>query len=421
MIALVDVNNFYASCERMFNPALNGKPIIVLSNNDGCAIARSDEAKALGIQMGAPAFLIHEMCKKNDVKVLSSNYTLYGSMSERVMHILRSFVPTIEVYSIDEAFLNLEGFKNMDLSDLAKRIRDTVMSHTGLPVSIGIGATKALAKMANRFAKKHHKASGVHVADTSERIQEMLAKTSIGDVWGIGHQYQKLLLTHHVTVAADFVKLPEEWIRKNMSVVGQRLYNELKGTSCFTWEEIRPSKKNICTARSFGNIITNLSDLQQAIAAHTSSCARKLRQDNSCASKVHVFIETNPHRGEDQQYFTGVTIPLNVASNNTNELIKFALWGLKKIFKPGYKYQRGGVMVLDLVPQQHIQLGLFDTKDRQKDHRLSKALDSANQLFGKDVVRFGTQSYGKKWHLKAAQLSPKYTTQMSQIMTVNSS
>lgn len=421
MIALVDVNNFYASCERMFNPALNGKAIIVLSNNDGCAIARSDEAKAIGIEMGAPAFLIHELCKKNDVKVLSSNYTLYGSMSERVMHILRSFVPAIEVYSIDEAFLNLEGLKHIDLPALAKRIRETVMSHTGLPVSIGIAGTKALAKMANRFAKKHHKETGVHVADTAQLIEEMLSKTRIGDVWGIGHQYQKLLLTHDVKAAADFVKLPEEWIRKNMSVVGQRLYNELKGTACFGWEEVSLPKKNICTARSFGNLIKNFADLQQAIAAHTSSCARKLRRENSCASKVHVFIETNPHRGEDQQYFTGVTIPLNVASNNTNELIKFALWGLKKIFKPGYKYQRGGVMVLDLVPQQHIQLGLFDTKDREKDQRLSKALDEANQLFGKDVVRYGTQSYGEKWHLRAAQLSPKYTTQMSQIMTVNSS
>ena len=420
MIALVDVNNFYASCERMFNPSLNGRPIVVLSNNDGCAIARSDEAKALGIVMGTPAFMIQETLKQHKVAVFSSNYTLYGSMSERVMTLLKSFAPKVEVYSIDKAFLDLSDLKFVDLFSLAVEIRETVMSHTGLPISIGIAPTKALAKMANRFAKKRKKEVGVHVAGDQRTIDELLAATAVEDVWGIGHQYQKLLLHQNIKTAADLVKTPEEWVRKNMTVVVQRLVYELKGIRAIKWEDVSPPRKNICMGRSFGTLLTNLKDIQQAIASHASACSRKLRQDHTCATKVHVFIQTNPHRGEDQQYFTGITIPLTVATSTSHEIVKFALRALQMIYKPGYKYMKAGVMVLDIVADTTIQLGLFDTRDRQRDHKIMKALDQTNSAIGKDIVRYGTEGYGEKWKLKAARLSPRYTTRLDQVMKVKS-
>jgi DNA polymerase V len=420
MIALVDVNNFYASCEKMFDPSLKNRPVIVLSNNDGCAIARSDEAKALGVEMGTPAFMIQELLDKNDVAVFSSNYTLYGSMSNRVMTILKSFVQKVEVYSIDEAFLDLSNMAYTDLFSFGIKIRETVMNHTGLPITIGIAPTKALAKMANRFAKKEKKQIGVHVADSNECITELLNKTVVGDIWGIGAQYRKLLENNNIKTAADLVNAPEEWIRKNLTVVGQRLVYELKGIHAIKWEDVPPPKKNICTARSFGQLITSLKDLQQPIATHAAACARKLRQEKSCATKLHVFIQTNPFRREDKQYHTGVTIRLNVGSNSSSEIVKFAMRALTMIYKPGYNYMKGGIMVLDLVPETTLQLGLFDTRDREKDKRLMNSLDRTNKAFGKDIVRYGVQSYGKKWHLRRMNLSQCYTTRLDQIMKVKS-
>lgn len=420
MIALVDVNNFYAAVERMFDPSLNGKPIVVLSNNDSCAIARSDEAKVLGIEMGAPAFMIQEQLKAYGVKVFSSNYTLYGSMSERVMTILKSFVQKVEVYSIDEAFLDLCDLKYTDRLALGIKIRETVLRHTGLTVSIGIAPTRALAKMANRFAKKHRKDTGVFVTADPSTIRTMLQQTPVGDVWGIGHQYQKLLLGNNIITAADLLQLPDEWVRNHLSVVGQRLLFELRGIPAMKWDEVPPAKKNICTARAFGNLLTSLAELQHAVAAHAASCARKLRKENSCATKVHVFIQTNPHRKQDQQYHAAVTVKMNVASNSSNEIVKFAMWALKEIYKPGYQYMKAGVMVLDLVRQENIQLGLFDTRDRKKESRLMHMLDTTNQSFGKDIVRYATQSYSHQWHLQAKYVSPCYTTRIDQIMKVKS-
>jgi DNA polymerase V len=420
MIALVDVNNFYASCERMFDPSLNGRPVVVLSNNDGCAIARSDEAKALGIEMGTPAFMIRELLPDKNVAVFSSNYTLYGSMSERVISILKSFVPKVEVYSIDEAFLDLSNFQYTDLFELAVSIREKIMAHTGLPISIGIAPTKTLAKMANRFAKKRKKNIGVHVAATKERIDEILTETEVGDIWGIGGQYKKLLENHNFKTANDLIAAPEEWIRKNMSVAGQRLLFELKGIKAVEWEDNPPAKKNICTARSFGILLTDLKDISQAIASHAASCARKLRKDKTCCTRLHVFLQTNPYRSDDKQYMAGITIRLPVASNSSNEIIKYAGKALRLIFRPGYNYLKAGVMALNIVPQEQIQLGLFDKRDRAKDHRLMKALDKSNSAFGKDIVRYGTHDYGTKWKLRAEKLSPCYTTRIDHLMKVKS-
>jgi len=418
MIALVDVNNFYASCEKMFNPALKNKPVVVLSNNDGCVIARSDEARTLGIKMGTPAFTISQLVDDHNVQVFSSNYTLYGSMSNRVITILKSFVESVETYSIDEAFLNLDGLKYKDLFLLGIEIREKIMSHTGLPVSIGIAPTKALAKMANRFAKKNRKEIGVHAATEQQNIDALLKVTDVNDIWGIGPQYQKLLHNNGFNTAADFVNAPEEWVRVNMTVVAQRLLHELKGIQAVKWEDVPPPRKNICTSRSFGTQLTSYTELKQPVAAHAATCARKLRQEGSCATKVYVFIETNPFRAEDKQYHTAVTIPLTVPTNSTMEIIKFALRGLAMIYKPGYKYQKAGVMVLDIVSQTAIQLSLFDTRDRGKDQRLMKAIDDTNKYFGDNAVRYAVQSSDQKWHLRRMHLSPRYTTNIDEVMKV---
>lgn len=419
MIALVDCNNFYASVERMFNPSLKGKPIVVLSNNDGCAIARSEEAKAVGVEMGTPVFMIEDVLRDKNVEVFSSNYTLYGSMSERVMHILKSFVQKVEVYSIDEAFLDLSGISHSSLDELGSAIREKIMAHTGLPISIGIAPTKTLAKMANRFAKKYKKETGVHVVNSPLGINEILAQTEIGDVWGIGPQYRKFLMEHHFNTAADLVKAPEEWVRKEMSVVGQRLLFELKGIPAIEWEDSPPPKKNICTARSFGKLLTGIGDISEAIASHAATCARKLRKDATCARDVQVFLQTNPYRSGDKQYIASITIKLPVATNNSTEIIKYAIRALHLVYREGYKYLKAGVMVLDLVPQDKIQLGMFDKRDREKDHQLMETLDKTNKAFGKDIIRYGTHGYGKKWKLRADRLSPCYTTRLADVMKVN--
>jgi DNA polymerase V len=418
MIALVDCNNFYASVEKMFNPALKNRPVVVLSNNDGCVIARSDEAKAIGVEMGTPAFKIADVLRDKNVAVFSSNYTLYGSMSERVTRILRSFGAAVEVYSIDEAFLDLAQCPFTDLEKLATDIREKIMSHTGLPVTIGIAPTKTLAKMANRFAKKNKLETGVFAACSRQRITEIMQSTEIGDTWGIGPQYRKLLLEHNIRTAEDFTRLPEEWVRKQMSVVGQRLLFELRGIPAVAWEEAPPVKKNICTARSFGQLLTTRKEISQAIASHAASCAAKLRKDRSCARNIHVFLETNPYRSEDKQYIARMTLKLPVATSCSTEIIKYAVRALHLIFRPGFKYLKAGVMVLDLVPEEQVQLGLFDKRDRARDQRLMQAVDSSNKIFGKDMIRYGTHGYGKKWKLRAEKLSPCYTTRINEVMTV---
>lgn len=416
MVALIDCNNFYCSAERVFQPKLLGRALIVLSNNDGCAIARSEEAKALGIKMAQPAHMIKDVIEQNNVAVYSSNYTLYDNMSKRVMDVIKSIVPRTEVYSIDEIFADLSGIKEEYLPQLAERIRENVKHSTGIPVSVGIAPTKTLAKMANRYAKKTRPDEGVFVAGTQDLIDMMLKFTEVGDIWGIGKQLETLLKSKGFHTAHEFVsKAPEEWIRKEMSVVGQRLYNELKGVSCIKWEDERPTRKNICTSRSFGNLITKKSELKQAIAKFTSSCAEKLRKENTCAKKINVFIKTNPHRPTDKQYEQSITLELQVATNLTTELMKYSMRALDMIFQQGYNYQKAGVIILDLIPDKQVQLGLFDDKNRLKDKKLMESVDKVNRVFGKDSVRYGVQGYGKNWHLKQGNLSPQYTTNLDHI------
>ena len=415
MIALIDCNNFYCSCERLFQPALAGRAMLVLSNNDGCAISRSDEAKALGIKMGTPHFMIGEQIRKDNVAVHSSNYTLYGDISARVMQVISDLVPRTEVYSIDELFADLSDMPYADLAELAKSIRASVLTATGIPVSVGMAPTKTLAKMANRFAKKNRPEEGVFMADGTEVIHQLLQSTPVGEIWGIGPEHAKLLQENGFKSAADFMGAPEDWVRKQLSVVGLRTLHELKGIRAIPWAETAPPRKNITTARSFGKLVTSKKELRQAVARFTTNCAEKLRRENSCARKMQVFIQTNIHRYQDRQYYQSVDLQLHVPTNSTPELLRYSMSGLELIFQPGYLYQKAGVLLLDLVPSTQVQLGLFDTADREREKQLMKTVDEVNKSFGRDMVRFGVQDYEETWKLRQEHISQKFTTRLDQL------
>ncbi|WP_162054741.1 Y-family DNA polymerase [Pontibacter pamirensis] len=418
LFALCDCNNFYASCERVFNPALNGKPVVVLSNNDGCVIARSNEAKALGIQMGEPLFKIRNLVDNRHVHAFSSNYVLYGDMSDRVMQCLSRFTPNIEVYSIDECFLDLGDFYSKDLNAYAREIKETVHQWTGIPVSLGVAPTKALAKMANKLAKKSKKANGVLVLTDPYHIQKALEATSIEDVWGIGGQYAKFLKKRNINTAYDFTQLSENWVRQHMTVVGVRLLKELRGESCLELEEVAPPKKGICTSRSFGKKLNNFEEVQEATATYAAKCAKKLRQQKSCARLITVFVNTNRFSERDSQYYGSKTICLPVATNSDIELIHYANIALKAIYRDGYWYKKSGVIVTDVVPENQVQLDLLDTVNRKKHAKLMEVIDGLTDRFGRGKVSVATQGVDKAWLLRSDMKSPCYTTRLSEIQTV---
>ena len=417
MIGLVDCNNFYASCERVFNPSLNGKPVVVLSNNDGCVIARSNEAKALGIPMGAPAFQIEKMIEDNGVKVFSSNYTLYGDMSNRVMTMLQTFSPDVEVYSIDEAFLSFEGFDVFDLENYGAEIVKKVTRGTGIPVSIGIAPSKTLAKLANKTAKKK-RTTGVFVIDSEDKRIEALKNFEIGDVWGIGRQYANLLSTRGVKTAWDFTQLNKEWIQKNMTVAGRRTFDELRGEARIDLEYVTPDKQVICNSRSFGNMLTEYAPVEEAVANYAARCAEKLRKQNSCAGVVMVFVHTNSYRQDLKQYSKNIVIHLPVPTNSSMELIKFATRGLKAIFKQGFQYKKAGVIVSEIVPAKSIQANMFYEIDAKKQSKIMVAMDELNKAMGKNKVIVGKQGFDRKWKLRQEKLSPCYSTRMNDIITI---
>lgn len=413
MFGLVDCNNFYASCERVFNPSLNGKPIVVLSNNDGCVIARSNEAKALGIKMGVPAYQIKDLVKKHDVAVFSSNYVLYGDMSGRVMSMLAELAPEIEVYSIDEAFLNLEGIQ--DLQTLGSKIVRQVTRGTGIPVSAGIASTKTLAKVANKFAKKYPAYNRLCIIDTEEKREKALKLFEIGDVWGIGRRQAAKLEKQGVKTAYDFTQLPGSWVRKNMTVTGERTWKELRGISCIDMESAPPAKKQICTSRSFGKMVEDIDTMSEAIATHASTCAKKLRQQKSFAMSLMVFIHTNNFREDLPQYWKNTIIKLSVPTSDTLEIVHYALEGLKSIFMPGYQYKKAGVIITEIVTSA--QLGLFDTVDREKREKLMQAIDKVNGEH-RHLVKLAVQGNGRDWKLKQEQLSKRYTTDINEVLTI---
>ena len=418
MFGLADCNNFYASCERAFKPWLRTTPIVVLSNNDGCVIARSNETKALGIKMGVPAYQIKDDVDKYGIEVFSSNYTLYGDMSNRVMSMLGSFVEDMEVYSIDEAFLNLDGFEQWDLKEYGEQIVRSVTKGTGIPISMGIAPTKTLAKVANKFAKKYPNYKGVCLIDTEDKRVKALQLTEIGDVWGIGRQHAKMLAQYGVKNAYDFAQLPVAWVRQKMTVVGERMWKELNGESCIDMELAPAPKKQICTSRSFGHMVTDLAEMEEAVSTYASMCAEKLRAQKSCAASLMVFIHTNNFRSDLPQYYKNFVIKLPVPTNSTLELVKYALAALRLIFVKGYQFKKAGVIITEIVDDNAVQMNLFDNFDREKHAKLMKVMDRLNSGFDNRKLSLAIQGSGRKWKLRREKLSPCYTTNLREVIEV---
>lgn len=409
MIALIDCNNFYASCERAFNPSLEGKPIVVLSNNDGCVIARSNEAKVIGIQMGTPGYQLKEVVAKNNIHVFSSNYTLYGDMSKRVMSILAGFSPETEIYSVDEAFLNLKGFDYYNLFEYCDHIRNIVRQWTGIPVSVGVANTKTLAKIANKIAKK---TSGVFIIDSEEKRISSLHNTPLDDVWGIGRRYAHFLHSYGVHTALDFAAKDPNWVKKNMSIVGLRTWKELNGIPCISLMTTEDKKKSITTSRAFGQTTDDLCTLQDAVANFTVKCAYKLRKQKSCAKELLVFIQTNPFRQDLPQHMASKIIELPVATSSNIELVKYARQLTADLYKKGFMYKKAGVIVQKIVPADQVQGNLFDTVDRHKHNQLMKTIDSCNDDIGREKIRLMAQGFSRSWHLKQENLSKCYSTRI---------
>lgn len=416
MFALIDCNNFYASCERVFRPDLNGKPIVVLSNNDGCVIARSNEAKACGIPMGAVAFQYKEVFEKNKVHVFSANFTLYGDMSNRIMTILGNYSCEQEIYSIDECFLKLEGYDFFNLKDYGQQMRTEVFKATGIPISVGIAPTKALAKVANRVAKKYPKESqGVHIIKTQEQIDKTLKWLDIEDVWGIGRKHALRLYKLGIDTAYDFVQMDDAWVKKNLSIVGLRLKRDLSGIETLDLEEVQ-DKKNIATTRSFDVMVEKFDDLKQRVINFAVICGKKLRKQHSHCKSLQVFVMTNPFRENQKQYYSSINIDLPFSTNSSIDLAHYAGIALKRIYKPGYLYKKAGVIVQDLTLESVEQETLFDKRDKRHDP-LMHVLDNLNKKFGTNTVRLGIQDK-QKWKMRQDLLSPKYTTDMKDIITI---
>ena len=418
MFALVDCNNFYASCERVFNPKLDKKPIVILSNNDGCVISRSNEAKALGIPMGAPAFKYKKTFKKNDVKVFSSNFPLYGDMSSRVMCILSKFTPNIEIYSIDEAFLKFEGFEKYDLESYCQEIKCIVMKWTGIPVSIGIAPTKVLAKAANRIAKKFpNQTKGVYLINSEQKRVKALKWLKIKDVWGIGFRHTKRLKNIKVNTAYNFTSLEDSWVRKNMSVVGLRLKKELEGKSVLDLEEVRSPKKAIATTRSFEGIITDYEKIKERISTFSICCAEKLRAQNSNCNSIYVFVRSNKFQKNKKQYRNGILMTIPFSTNSNMVISKYAIEGLKKIFKKGINYKKAGAIVMGLDSSKNYQLNMFENEN-PKHKYLMKTIDFIQKKEGQSKIRLASQDLTKRWKMKQEKLSPNYTCKVNEIIKV---
>jgi DNA polymerase V len=418
MFALVDCNNFYASCERVFRPDLKEKPIVVLSNNDGCIIARSNEAKSLGIPMGAPVFEYETLIEKNKVNVFSANFALYGDMSQRVMGILGEYTPELEIYSIDEAFMKLQGFEKFNLQTYAEEIQLNVSKWTGIPISVGIAPTKALSKVANRIAKKFPKETkSVHIIDTEEKRIKALKWLKVEDVWGIGRQHSKRLNALNINTAYDFTQMTDSWVRKHLSVVGLRLKHDLEGIPTLDFEEVLP-KKNIATTRSFEKLYTEFDEIKERITTFAVSCSEKLRRQKSACNSLMVFLHTNGYRQDLPQYSRNIIVKLPFPTNSSIELAKFATEALAKIFKKGYSYKKAGVIVMEFSQEDNVQLNIFENSNL-KHIPLMKSIDRINAMYGMQKVRLASQDIKKVWKMKQLRLSPRYTTNINEIIIIN--
>ena len=422
MIALADCNNFYCSCERVFNPALRATPVVVLSNNDGCVVARSNEAKALGIPMGIPFYQARELIEKNGVAVFSSNYNLYGDMSRRVMTLLAEFTPTLMPYSIDEAFLDLSGMGSGEaLRDYGKRIVRVVGKGTGIPLTIGIAATKTLAKVAAHYGKRYKGYEGVCLIDTDERREKALRQLPVGEVWGIGRRLRATLEYHGVHTAWDLTQKSESWTRRLLTVTGTRVWRELRGESCIDIDEL-PLQKSVCTSRSFADEgIADLGRLEEAVANFAAACSRKLKARQSCCSGLTLFAYTSRFRDDLPARSINRTIHLPVPTNDQQEIIHAAITLLHADWDRSatYHYKKAGVIVWDITAASAIQTNLFDPIDRAKQARLAAAIDAINRRNGHDTVKVAIQGTApKNWGLKQEHISQQYTTNLLEVIKV---
>lgn len=420
-IALIDVNNFYVSCERVFNPKLINKPVIVLSNNDGCAVARSNEVKALGVAMGAPWFKLKDLARQYGIIGLSSNYALYADMSNRVMSILQAYSPDQEVYSIDESFLDLTEFQSRDLIKYGQHMRKRILKWTGLPVCVGIGATKTLSKLANHCAKKRPVFNGVCNFNAMEpdELDALLSEIEVGEIWGVGGKLAPKLQALGFKTVLDLKRANPERLRRQFSVVMEKTIRELNGTVCIELEEIAPAKKQIISSRSFGQSVSDYESLAESITLYMSRAAEKLRHQQSFAGSVYVYIRTSPFRPEDPFYSNGMTIPLPSPTDDTRQLVIVALWALKQIYKPNYNYAKAGVMLSELVPAQGVQADLFSqTQTNQKSSALMNTMDVINQKLGRETIKLASEGFRRPWKMKQGNKSPAYTTRWTEIPTI---
>lgn len=416
-LALVDCNNFYASCERLFQPALRGRPVVVLSNNDGCVIARSNEAKALGIEMGEPWHICRKRVDTQGVIVRSSNYTLYGDMSARVMRVLEGFTPDLEVYSIDEAFLGLAGFETR-LEAHGRALRATVLQWTGIPVSVGIAPTKTLAKLANRTAKKTPESGGVMLLLTAAEQEAALARINLTDLWGVAHRMADRLATIGIRTPLDLRQADAKFVRMHTSVVMERMVLELQGIPCIGLEEAPPDKKMILASRSFGRRVTARREMEEAVTTHTARAAEKLRRQGLACGRLAVFIHTDKHRPQDRQYAGERAIALPVATADTGRLNSAAMTALAALYRDGHEYKKAGVMLIDLMPAGTVQGSLFDRPDDAKAVARMRALDALNARYGRGTVTFASMGRKAGWKLRSDFVSPRYTTAWADLLEV---
>jgi DNA polymerase V len=417
MYALVDCNNFYTSCERVFNPNLEGQPVAILSNNDGCVISMSDEAKAIPLPFGAPIFKWEGFCKANNIKVLSSNYPLYGDMSSRVMRILEQFTPDVEVYSIDEAFLQFKGFENYDLEDYGNQIRKRILKWTGIPTCVGVAPTKALSKVANKIARKFPKETkGVYVIDSDESRIKALKWIQLEDVWGIGRGLQKRLKYKGCKTAYDFTQLSDDWVRKTFSITEWKLKKDLEGISKIELDE--PTRKRaIATTRSFDYTYDDINYIKERVSTFATSCAEKLRKQGSSCHMIIVTLSSNRHKKEEEQHRASKIVSFPYPTDSSLLISKAAVNAVKTIFKAGIKYKRAGVIVTGLVPTDNYQLNMFSKED-PKHKPLMSAIDIINRKYKSDKIKIGNQDLERTWKMRQERLSPRYTTNINDIIVV---
>ncbi len=416
-LALVDCNNFYVSCERLFRPDLLKVPLVVLSNNDGCVVSRSNEAKALGVKMGQPWFECRALAEQHGILALSSNYALYADISNRVMAIVAAFSPLHEVYSIDECFADLTGIP--EVRDASYAIRERVGRWTGIPVCVGIGPTKTLAKLANHVAKKHPRSKGVfnYNALTAEQKTRLLERIAVGDLWGVGRKLTKRLALHGVYTVQDLRMAHVPTLRAEFGVVMEKIQRELEEIPCLELQAVQPDRQQIISSRSFGSMVTDLPPLKEALSTFVANACAKLRAQDSHASIIQVFLQTNRFREELPQYMPSIAVPLTYPTNDSLEVNRWAAYLCERIFKPGYQYKKAGVMLSEITPASQRQGDLLDAGPASND-RLMQALDTLNQRYGRGTVKVSTQGAYQDWQMLQERKSPNYTTCWEEVPSV---